>query len=511
MADTASERYEFLTESRRPYLDRARECAKLTIPSLMPEEGDDENTSFTTPEQSIGSRGVNTLASKLMLTLFPPTGSYFKLTVEPEVAERLEENVRAQVTAALVKSERAIASDFENNPITAPLTEALRHLINSGNILLHYEKNTADLSMYRLDAYVCRRDGVGRAMEIITVDSMAPSTLSEEAQAIVLANDENALKKDEDVEVYTWATRVGKMWRVHQEVDGVVIEGSRSKYPLDRFPYMALRWNYVDAKDYGRGLIEEYFGDLKALDDLSGAVREGTMGVAKLIWLINPNGITDEEEFANTENMDVIAGRKEDIETAQAEKFADFTIAERRIGALTEQLAYAFLLNSAIQRKGERVTAEEIRIMASELQDALGGVYTLLADELQLPLVRLQMARAQSKGLLPQLPAATVKPSIVTGIAALGRGHELQKIDAFVAGIRQLFGDEVAQRYLKVSNILNRKANATGLPADEVVKTEQEVTAEEQQQMQAQMVMQQQTMAAQAGADVAADAMTQQE
>lgn len=46
------------------------------------------------------------------------------------------------------------------------------------------------------------------------------------------------------------------------------------------------------------------------------------------------------------------------------------------------------LLNSAVQRNGERVTAEEIRYVAGELEDTLGGVYSLLSQELQLSLIR---------------------------------------------------------------------------------------------------------------------------
>lgn len=510
MSTTAKARYEQLVAFRRPFLDRARECAKLTIPMLMPEEGDNEHTSYDSPNQSLGSRGVNTLASKLMLTLFPPTGSYFKLAADAEVLERLPQEVRTQVTTALVRSERAIMEDFEAHPVVAPLTEALKHLIVSGNILPYYDIQTAQLSMYRLDSYVVRRDGEGNALEIILVEGMAPSTLSEEAKAIVLMKDQNALEKDEDVEVYTWCKKVGKKWRVHQETQGERIPGTESVYPEKRFPYLPLRWNYVDSKDYGRGLIEDNFGDLAALDRLSGALTDGTEAAAKLLWLVNPNGVTREEDIQDSENLDIILGRGDDVTSLQADKFADFTIAEKRIAKLEESLSYAFLLNSAIQRNGDRVTAEEIRIMASELQDALGGVYTLLASELQLPLVRLQMARAQRRGLLPQLPEATVTPSIVTGIAALGRGHELQKIDGFVAGVAQLFGPEVVQQYVKVDDILKRKANAAGLPADEVIRSQDEVdqrAAADRQQM---MSDQQAMMGAEAGTKAAAQAMTQE-
>ena len=50
-------------------------------------------------------------------------------------------------------------------------------------------------------------------------------------------------------------------------------------------------------------------------------------------------------------------------------------------------MSYAFLLNTAIQRDAERVTAQEIRYMAQQLETAMGGIYSLLSQEFQLPLV----------------------------------------------------------------------------------------------------------------------------
>ena len=57
------------------------------------------------------------------------------------------------------------------------------------------------------------------------------------------------------------------------------------------------------------------------------------------------------------------------------------------ITRIEERLAFDFLLNSAIQRKAERVTAEEIRYMAQELETAQGGVYSILSQEMQLLLL----------------------------------------------------------------------------------------------------------------------------
>ena len=65
--ETAKERYERLKINRQHYLDRARECSELTIPALVPDDGFESTSELYTPFQSIGARGVNNLASKLLL------------------------------------------------------------------------------------------------------------------------------------------------------------------------------------------------------------------------------------------------------------------------------------------------------------------------------------------------------------------------------------------------------------------------------------------------------------
>jgi hypothetical protein len=85
----------------------------------------------------------------------------------------------------------------------------------------------------------------------------------------------------------------------------------------------------------------------------------------------------------------------------------------------------AFLLNSAIQRNAERVTAEEIRYMAQELEAALGGIYSTLSQEFQLPFVTRVMFQMERQKKLPVLPEGLVKPAIITGVEALGRGNDV--------------------------------------------------------------------------------------
>ena len=81
--------YEQGFSKRESYLNRARECAKLTIPTLLKDQGSNWATTFQTPFQSIGARGVNHLASKLLLTLLPPNSPFFRLTIDDFDIEEL--------------------------------------------------------------------------------------------------------------------------------------------------------------------------------------------------------------------------------------------------------------------------------------------------------------------------------------------------------------------------------------------------------------------------------------
>ena len=64
--------YQKLEINREPYLQRARDCSVLTIPTLFPVISASAATEYETPYSSVGARGVMNLSSKLMLALFPP-------------------------------------------------------------------------------------------------------------------------------------------------------------------------------------------------------------------------------------------------------------------------------------------------------------------------------------------------------------------------------------------------------------------------------------------------------
>ena len=236
--------------------------------------------------------------------------------------------------------------------------------------------------------------------------------------------------------------------------------------------------------------MEEIVGDLKSLEALTGAIEEGSAASAKLLFMVRPNGTTKARSIADAPNGAIISGAAEDVTTLQAQKFNDFRVAQETMNTITERLSYSFLLNSSVQRNAERVTAEEVRFMAQELETALGGIYSVLSQEFQVPLVNLLLAKMQKEGKMPKFPKDTLKPQIVTGLEALGRGQDLNKLQQFLSMLQPLGADVIASE-LNIGDYLDRLGASLGIDTQGLVKSDEQKQQEAQQQ---QEMMQQQQM-----------------
>jgi len=484
---SVASRYAHLMTTRESYLRRARDASKLTIPSLVPPEGHSDSSIYETPYQAVGARGVNNLASKLLMALLPPNAPFFRLTIDDfDILEVAGPEARGAVEEALARIERTGMGEIEHLALRVPTFELLKHLIVSGNGLLYMPKK-GSVKFYRLDRYVVKRDYMGNVLEIITKESVSPMMLPKPAQEII-KNDGDAAK---NIDLYTCVKKTDKSWYIHQEVMGEIIEGTTGSYPEDKNPFIPLRLNRIDGEDYGRGFVEEYIGDLKSLEALTQAIVEGSAASAKVLFMVAPNGTTKARVLAESPNGAIVQGNAQDVSTLQVNKFNDFRVALETSGQITERLSFAFLLNSSVQRNAERVTAEEVRFMAQELESALGGVYSILSQEFQLPLVKLLLNRLEAAGKMPKMPKDSIKPKIVTGIEALGRGQDLNKLAQMLSYLQPL-GPEVIQQYMNVGDYIDRLAASLGIDTGGLIKTEEQMAQGQQQQ---QDMMQQQTMA----------------
>lgn len=484
---SAASLYEKLKIDRDSFLDRARDCSKYTIPTLIPPSGHSNGTKYYTPYQGIGARGVNNLASKLLLALLPPNSPFFRLQIDDFTLEELtkQEGMRAKVEEGLNKIERAVQSELEAGAVRVSAFEAMKHLLVGGNSLL-YLPETGGMRVFPLEKYVVRRDPMGNVMDIVVKEMTAYDALPKDIRAALSHEADKEPNGTKDIALYTHITMNDGEWKVYQEIKAMIVPGSEGTYPKDKSPWIPVRFTKVDGENYGRSYVEEYLGDIKSLEGLSQAIVEGSAAAAKVLFLVNPNGTTSQKTLAESPNGGVEEGNAADVTVLQLNKFNDFRVALETSTRIEERLAFAFLLNSAVQRNGERVTAEEIRYMANELEAALGGIYSILSQELQLPMVNRIMFAMERKKKLPVLPKGTVKPVIVTGIEALGRGNDMNKLQAFfeaAAGIANLPPE------INREDALTRLGTSLGIDMKGLVKTADQV-AEEQAQAQQQAMMQ---------------------
>jgi hypothetical protein len=458
-----------------------------------------------TPWQSIGAKGANVMASKLMLSLFPVTATFFKLQInDGKLASdpSLDVKIKSEIDLSLSKMERVIMQHIAESQDRVVLHQAMKHLIVTGNVLVYM--GSSGVKLYPLDRFVVVRDGEGQPTEIVTVESINRQFLPEKFQkpkrSINPVDDNTATPSvdvtvgEDEAAVYTWAKLQDGQWRWRQEVDGEIIEDSYGKAPKTQTPWLPLRFNIVDGEDYGRGRIEEYLGDLKSLEGLMQAMVEGSAAAAKVVFLVSPSATVKPATLAKAGNGAIIQGRQEDVSVVQVAKQADFATAYQMITQLTQRLSEAFLILTV--RQSERTTAEEIRATQQELNEQLGGIYGNLTTELLQPYLQRKLFVLQRSKILPKLPKGVVFPTVIAGIEGVGRGQDRESLMMFLQTVSQALGPEAMVKFVDPEEAIKRLAAAQGIDTIKLVKTADQRQQEEQQMRQQ---MAQGTLLGQAG------------
>ena len=478
MNETAEQIYTKCEGDRYQYLERARTCSRLTLPYIMPDDGFNAHSRLETPFQGIGARGVNNLASKLLLALLPPNAPFFRLNIDEFLLsqEGAPPELITEIEKTLQKVEESLMDEVSAQAYRVGIHEALKHLIVTGNALL-YMPDEGGLRVFHMDRYVIKRDPMGNIITIATKETIAYKALPEEMQEALSGYSKDITEK---CDLYTAITRCCDGFKVYQDIKGIQMPTS-GMYKEDKLPYIPLRFSKIDGEDYGRSYVEEYLGDLQSLEKLTQAIVEGSSAAAKVLFLVNPNGTTRARTLAESPNGAITQGNAADVSVLQLNKFNDFRIAQETMNGIKDRLGHAFLLSSGVVRNADRVTAEEIRMLSMELESSLGGLYSLLSLELQMPMIKRLMSVMKGNKRVPDLPKDVINPVVITGIEALGRGNDLQKLDLFLQGAAATVGAEAMAQYLNVGEYFKRRATSLGIKTDGLVKSQEEI----QQQMQA--------------------------
>ena len=509
---TAEQRYRAGETDRNYHLDRARASARLTIPYLIPASNDtklNNKDTYPVPWNGIGARGVLNLASRMLLALLPPTQQFFRFSLdEAELSKQgVSPEQKSGFEEALSKIERMVLREIEASNDRVVFHEALLHLIVSGNALLYI--SSEGLRVFHLNRYVVFRDPMGNPLEAVVCEELPIHSLpkkvkdllqqeSEEFKGILDPQEPLERKEEEKtVRLYTYIQWTGNKVTWHQEVKGRKIPGTDGKAPKEVSPWLPLRMTRVDGQAYGVGYIEAAaIADLQTVEALCQAIAEGSLASSKVLFLVKPSGVTKAADLARSPNGAFVTGDPNDVLALQVQKSQDLSVAMQGKQQIEARLAQAFML--ADVRDSERTTAEEVRLQALQIENSLGSIYSILTTEFQVPYVARKLDILTREGKVPKLPKDLVKVVMTVGLAAVGRGNDLEQLVRFTQTLGQTVGPEGLATYLKPSELITRLAYSMGIDTLGLIKSEEELM---QEQAQAQQQMQQQQLLQSAMAD----------
>ena len=93
-------------------------------------------------------------------------------------------------------------------------------------------------------------------------------------------------------------------------------------------------------------------------------------------------------------------------------------------------------------------------------------------------------------GEFPPIPTGMVQPVVSTGLEAIGRGNDKARLTEFLQTIAAALGPDQFASYINPSELVRRFAAADGIDTAGLVKTEEELQAEQAQSEQAMLAQQ---------------------
>ena len=507
--------YRQLEGDRNNYLERARTAARYTLPYLIPLSDSytpGQNQQWGLPWNGLGARGVHNITSRLTLALLPPTEAFFRFTIdEIELATQEQEALAAGATPedlakgkstfdlGLAKLERAVLRSIETSNDRVAVHEMLMHLIVGGNALLYVSEK--GLRCFHLDRYVLRRDPMGNPLQAIVCEELSVENLPPRVKAVLDEEDgdriagiddedgdDDASEYDRTVKLFTCVEWEDNTVTWYQEVKGREIPGTKGTAKISESPWLPLRMYRIDGHHYSPGYIEAAcLADLQTAEALSQAIAEGSLVSAQVKHLVKPSGVANPKKLADSANGAYLPGNPDDVFTIQVNKASDLRVAMEGLARVEARLGQAFML--ADVRDSERTTAEEVRLHALQIENSLGSIYSILTTEFQQPYVARKLALLMRAGKLPKLPDM-VKPVVSVGLAAVGRGNDLEKTARFMQILQQSIGPEGIATYVMPAELIRRLAASMGMDIIGLVKTDEQMAAEQQQQQQMAMAQQ---------------------
>lgn len=479
----------FLAYQDSSVVRKAEGFAKYTIPSLMADASRYGNAEvFEADFQSVGALLVNNLTAKLASALFPAGRPFHKIKIDKElrakaVAAGVDESALATGAAEM---ERLSTEQLFKNAALSRLHRVLKLAIVTGDCLLYRDIDRQKFLVWNLQSYAVRRNTFGEVEEIILRQRVRFDTLPLEIQQ-VYASDKR-VQQDEIVDLYTeviYDRQASNRVYVQQTIEDKPV-GEVAEYPEHLCPYIVVAWNVPDGEHYGRGYVEEYAGDFTKLSLMSEQLGLYELESLQLLNVVDEaaGGVIDDYQEADI--GDYVPGKVNAVTAYERGDYNKMVAVRNGLNEIAMRLSQAFMYTGN-QRDAERVTAEEIRTIAQEAENLLGGTYSILAETLQAPLAYLCMYEValgtEDTDIIYEVVAKQYMPEIVTGIPALTQATETQNLMRATGELSQII-PVLAQLSLRFDpeKIIEMVMHNNSVALDAISKPPEQIAKEAEQQ-----------------------------
>lgn len=479
------ETYSSLDGKRSAIISRAEDYAKLTIPSVFLSNTSSANDKLPLEMVSgFGAKLVNHLTGKFAISILPPSQPFFRLLPIQEVAEEIaqgDEEKLYELEQFVANKEDKVLKSINNSGFRKSLYPALRTAMITGDALIEKidDKRSSKYRVFNMNHYVIERDGAGNITKMIIKETVVKDTLPED-----IRNEVKESSDDKDIELYTGCIlQDDGNYRLVQELDGKLVgEDSIMKPEEFESRFISLRWNKVDGEDYGRGYVEEHSQTFISLNKFLKIVFQSGAISAKTLFLVNPNGFTKVRDLNKASNGQYVVGSENDVGVLRTDKSSELTTVYNSIQDFKRELSEGFLLGSSAVRNAERVTAQEIQMIAGELEASFGGVYTTIADDIQMPLIQNALKDIGKDNKSDNI-YKDVEIVITAGLESLGRSIELNKLNGFMeelSMVEKMFGGEVISEKVDVGNLIKAIVLNSGIANRNLIKSSSQAEADKQ-------------------------------
>lgn len=474
--------FDRLDSRRTNKLQRAQDCARLTVPGLYPEEGFTETMDLPDVFSSLPARGVMSLASRMVSAIYPLNQAPF-FNFELDQAFVPQGVDATETISQLSRLDRKIMDKLSSTNLRQELFVLFQHLIVMGDALFEIQ-DEYNFRVHRLDHYVVQRYPDGRVKRLILREWVDPDAVPEHWPKVSKEEYEYGGNDGPTTDHHPFFTEIEwnddlEKWEVEKEYCGVVVDSGT----YDVCPFVPQVWSRVAGEDYGRSLVEEHIGDIRTLEAITKALVEASVANSEFRIGVDPSGITEVSDLQDTENGDFVPARQNDVFPIQLLKQIDLGPMAALRSDLTQQLGRTFLLQSSVQRSGDRVTATEIREVAQELDQALGGIFSGIARDIQIPIVKRTLVLMGRDRLIPSEILKLVEGSgplnlkVRTGLEALNREVTNSQLAQWAAVVGQM---QSVAPYIDWYGWAIKWTSSFGLEPVGLVKTPQQLQEEQQ-------------------------------